>query len=94
MVGDGVAKLLNQFLPFFFLHPRYPIDDSDVRGFRLVISHRGLNHQFFYPFKVFAKLLRLLLVLLGSTRIATRLRPLAHRGSSPGRLSPRASNYL
>jgi hypothetical protein len=79
VVGNGVAKLPDQFLPLLFTHRwLQPIDNRDVSGFSFVVPFRSLRDQFFYPLQVIAKLLRFLLVLVRAAGITTGFGPLAH----------------
>lgn len=78
--GNGVAKLPDPFLPFFFSHVRLQtIDDGNVGRLRFVVSFRSFGHQLSYSLHVIAKELCLLLVLVGAAGVASSFGPFAHR---------------
>jgi hypothetical protein len=65
VVGNGVAKLPDQFLPSLLSHRWFqPIYYPDVSRLGFVVSLRCFRDQFFHPLQVIAKLLRFLLVLI------------------------------
>ena len=49
VVGNGVAKLLDQVLPLLFVHLWFQsIDNRNVSGLGFIVSFRRLRDQFFH----------------------------------------------
>jgi hypothetical protein len=93
VVGNGVAKLPDQFLSFLLRHPRLqPINDANVLRFCISISRRRLGHEFADAFHILAQQSRFVLILIRAAGILQKKKNL-YTGRDTNPIRPYGSKW-